>query len=511
MEYVALFVLLLILVCAIASFIMLFRTRGVSAAEAENLRREIVASQERTERILREELSKSREEAASQARQGREEAAGSFRGFTEQLLSRLNEITVHQKSQLESFGGQIQKLTIANEQKLEAVRETVERKLGQVQSDAQQQAAQSREETARTLKQFGDLVSGRMMEIASLQKTQLETFAESLNKLAASNDQKLEQMRLTLEGKLKEIQQDNSVKLEQMRATVDEKLHATLEQRLGESFRLVSDRLEAVHKGLGEMQKLASGVGDLKKVLTNIKTRGGWGEIQLGNLLEQLMTPEQYDASVCTNPNSSERVDFAIKLPGRDDDQGHPVWLPIDAKFPQEDYQRLLEAQDQGNPASAEEASRALEVRLRLEARKVQEKYVNPPHTTDFAILFLPTEGLFAEILRRPGLCESLQREFRVMIMGPTTLGAMLNSLQMGFRTLAIQKRSSEVWAVLGAVKAEFGKFGGVLEKVKKKLQEASNTVDKASTRSRVLENKLRKVQELPSGEPTRLLEAAEK
>jgi DNA recombination protein RmuC len=506
-EYVILLALLLLLVCAIQS---LLKTRGASKA-TERLLREIGISQEKTERVLREEISKNREEAASHARHGREESAGAFRGLTEQLLSRLNEVTSHQKGQLESFGAQIQKLTAASEQKLEAIRETVERKLGQVQSDAQQQAAQSREETLRSLKEFGDLVSGRMMEIASLQKAQLDTFSERLNKLVVSNEQKMEQMRQTLEGKLKEIQQDNAVKLEQMRATVDEKLHATLERRLGESFRLVSDRLEMVHKGLGEMQTLASGVGDLKKVLTNIKTRGGWGEIQLGNLLEQIMTGEQYAASVCTNPHSSERVDFAIKLPGRDDDNGHPVWLPIDAKFPQEDYQRLLEAQEQGNPALAEEASRALEMRVRMEARKVQEKYVNPPHTTDFAILFLPTEGLFAEVLRRPGLCESLQREFRVMIMGPTTLGAMLNSLQMGFRTLAIQKRSSEVWAVLGAVKAEFGKFGGVLEKVKKKLQEASNTVDKASTRSRVLENRLRKVQELPSPEGALLLEAPEK
>jgi DNA recombination protein RmuC len=507
MEYVILLVLLLLLVCTVWA---LLKMRG-AFLEAEAVRTEIVASQEKNERIVREEISKNREEAASQARQGREEAAGAFRGLTEQLLSRLNEVALHQKSQLESFGGQIQKLTTANEQKIEAIRETVERKLGQVQSDAQQQAAQSREETARTLKAFGDLVSNRMMEIASLQKAQMESFSESLNKLVISNEQKLEQMRHAVEGKLKEIQQDNAVKLEQMRATVDEKLHATLEQRLGESFRLVSDRLEMVHKGLGEMQTLASGVGDLKKVLTNIKTRGGWGEMQLGNLLEQVMAPDQYAGCVCTSPSSNERVDFAIKLPGRDEDGGRPVWLPIDAKFPQEDYQRLLEAQEQGNPAMAEEASKGMEARVRLEARKVQEKYVNPPHTTDFAILFLPTEGLFAEVLRRPGLCESLQREFRVMVMGPTTLGAMLNSLQMGFRTLAIQKRSSEVWAVLGAVKTEFGKFGGVLDKVKKKLQEASNTVDKASTRSRVLENKLKKVQQLPSSEPAQLLEAAEK
>ena len=362
-------------------------------------------------------------------------------------------------------------------------------------------ARQARDEIAARFCEFGQTVSSRMGDSANAQKAQLDLFATNLAYLTQSNEKRLADMRQTVEAGLEKLRQDNSQKLEQMRATVDEKLHATLEQRLGESFRLVSDRLELVHKGLGEMQALASGVGDLKRVLTNIKTRGGWGEVQLGNLLDQMLTPDQYAANVSPSLTSSERVDYAIRLPGREPGDRGQVWLPIDAKFPQEDYQRLLEAQENGSNTDVEEAARALELRIRLEARKIHDKYINPPHTTDFAVMFLPTEGLFAEVLRRPGLLESLQRECRVTIMGPTTLGAILNSLQMGFRTLAIEKRSSEVWAVLGAVKTEFAKFGDVLDKVQKKLQEASSTVEQAATRSRVLERHLRKVQDLPAGE----------
>jgi DNA recombination protein RmuC len=361
--------------------------------------------------------------------------------------------------------------------------------------------ARSRDEIAARFSEFGQAVSSRMAESAGAQNSRLDLFAANLAYLTQSNEKRLADMRQTVEAGLEKLRQDNSQKLEQMRATVDEKLHATLEQRLGESFRLVSERLELVHKGLGEMQTLASGVGDLKRVLTNIKTRGAWGEVQLGSLLDQMLTPEQYSANVPPSPTSSERVDFAIRLPGREPGGHGQVWLPIDAKFPQEDYQRLLDAEEEGNSAEVEEAGRALELRIRVEARKIHDKYINPPHTTDFAVMFLPTEGLFAEVLRRPGLLDTLQRECRVAIMGPTTLGAVLNSLQMGFRTLAIEKRSSEVWAVLGAVKTEFAKFGGVLDKVQKKLQEASSTVEQAATRSRVLERHLRKVQDLPAGE----------
>lgn len=294
-----------------------------------------------------------------------------------------------------------------------------------------------------------------------------EAMREQLQALSKTNDQRLAELRLTVEQRLTAIQQDNEKKLEQMRATVDEKLHATLEQRLGESFKQVAERLEQVHKGLGEMQNLARDVGSLNRVLTNVKTRGVFGEVQLAGLLDQVFAPEQYASNVATLPGSSERVEFAIRLPGQRDD-GQPLWLPIDAKFPREDYERLLEAQERADALAAEAAGKAIETRLRLEARTIREKYVGPPHTTDFGILFVPTEGLYAEALRRPGLVEGLQREHKVMLCGPTTLLATLTSLQMGFRTLALEKRSAEVWEVLGAVKTEFGKFGDVLAKAKK-------------------------------------------
>ena len=285
-----------------------------------------------------------------------------------------------------------------------------------------------------------------------------------------------------------------------MRQTVDEKLHATLEQRLGDSFKLVSERLEQVHRGLGEMQTLATGVGDLKRVLTNVKTRGTWGEVQLDALLEQLLTAEQYARNVATRPNSLDRVEFAIRLPGfeKADDEQRPVWLPIDAKFPLEDYQRLLDAQERADPAALEMAFKGLEGRLRDEARKIRDKYVEPPYTTDFAMMYLPTEGLYAEALRRPGLVDGLQRDFRICVAGPTTLAALLNSLQMGFRTLAIERRSSEVWGVLGAVKTEFGKFGEALELTRRKLEQASRSIESAGVRTRQIERKLRGVEALP-------------
>jgi DNA recombination protein RmuC len=333
-----------------------------------------------------------------------------------------------------------------------------------------------------------------------------DVMREQLQALSKTNEQRLAELRLTVEQRLTSIQQDNEKKLEQMRATVDEKLHATLEQRLGESFKQVAERLEQVHKGLGEMQNLARDVGSLNRVLTNVKTRGVFGEVQLAGLLEQVFTPEQYAANVATLPGSSERVEFAIKLPGQRDD-GQPLWLPIDAKFPREDYERLLDAQERGDPASAETSAKAIESRLRLEARTIREKYIGPPHTTDFGILFVPTEGLYAEALRRPGLVEGLQREFKVMLCGPTTLLATLTSLQMGFRTLALEKRSAEVWEVLGAVKTEFGKFGDVLAKAKKKLEEAGNTLDAAEVRTRAMTRKLKGVEALPDDATQQLLQ----
>jgi DNA recombination protein RmuC len=303
------------------------------------------------------------------------------------------------------------------------------------------------------------------------------------------------------------MQQDNTHKLEQMRATVDEKLQITLEKRLGESFKQVSERLEQVYKGLGEMRTLATGVGDLKKVLTNVKTRGTWGEIRLSHILEQILTPDQYDVNVATKENSNDRVEFAIKLPGQDADKEKIVWMPIDSKFPQEDYQRLLDAQEAADKELAEKSIKNLETRIKAEGKFIKEKYLDPPHTTDFGIMFLPVEGLYAEVLRRPGLCDILQRDYRIVMTGPTTLAALLNSLQMGFRTLAIEKRSSEVWDLLGTVKTEFGKFGDMLAKTKKKLQEASNSIDQAEVRTRVIQRKLKKVQEVPQSESVESIE----
>jgi DNA recombination protein RmuC len=387
--------------------------------------------------------------------------------------------------------------------------DNIEKGLARTEKMVLDQLARNREELQGTLLISGEGMQKRLLEVAQFQKSQLDIFAAQLKTLTQSNEHRLDQLRLTLETQLRSLQEDNNKKLEQMRATVDEKLHETLEKRLGESFKIVSDRLELVHKGLGEMQSLAIGVGDLKKVLSNVKTRGTLGEIQLGSLLAQLLTNEQYEANVATRKGSSARVEFAVKLPGNQSGQ-EPVWLPIDAKFPQEDYLRLVEAVEEGNSILIEEASKQLERTIKEMARLIRDKYLDPPHTTDFGIMFLPTEGLFAEVLRRTGLFETLQREFKVVITGPTTLAALLNSLQMGFRTMAVEKRSSEVWTLLGAVKTEFATFGTILDKTHKKLQEASNSIDTAAVRSRAIERKLRDVQELPVAEAATLLDRTE-
>ena len=348
-----------------------------------------------------------------------------------------------------------------------------------------QELSTNRQESNNSLSSFSNSVVSRVNEIASLQFNQLNAQTQAI------------------ESKLKSIQDDNAQKLEQMRATVDEKLQSTLEKRLGESFRLVGAQLEQVQKGLGEMQTLASGVGDLKKVLTNVKTRGMWGEIQLGNLLEQILTPEQYLTNAITKKGSSERVEFAIILPGKDKDR---VLMPIDAKFPKEDYERLVEAQDQGNIELIKQFSKSLEERVKLQAKDINDKYIDAPHTTDFGIMFLPTEGLYAEVLRISGLFELLQSKYRVIVSGPTTIAAILNSLQMGFRTLAIEKRTSEVWKMLGIVKTEFSKFGEIIDRTQKKIQEAGNIIEEAASKGRNIEKKLSKIQDLPS-EPIDLIE----
>jgi len=399
-----------------------------------------------------------------------------------------------------------------DEQRFRALQETQEKGLMRLERELREELARGRredaeeafrdrEERAQSSTLLSQAVTTQVGQFGALQAERLEAFARELNRFSLGLDERFERLKLTVEGRLTAMQADNANKLEEMRRTVDEKLHATLEQRLGESFKLVSDRLEQVHRGLGEMQNLAAGVGDLKRVLTNVKTRGTWGEVQLSALLEQLLTADQFAANVATKPGSGERVDFAIRLPGKED--GAEVWLPLDAKFPIEDYQRLIDAQE---PAAIEEAAKAIEMRLKNEAKSIREKYVAPPHTTDFAILYLPIEGLYAEALRRPGLAEVLQRDYRVSLAGPTTLAAMLNSLQMGFRTLAIEQRSAEVWGVLGAVKTEFGKFGEALAHTRKKLDEASNSIAKAETRTRQLSRKLKEVEALPVADSEQLI-----
>ena len=358
--------------------------------------------------------------------------------------------------------------------------------------------------------QLQDALTAHVTQITGVQAEQLGGYGrvmqQQLADLTAAIQRHLAEVRTTLETRLQALQQGNETRLEQMRATVEEKLQTTLDGRLGESFRLVSERLEQVHRGLGEMQALAAGVGDLKRVLGNVKSRGVFGEVQLAALLEQVLLADQYAANVATRPGSSDRVDFAIRLPGRNGDTA--VWLPIDAKFPIEDYERLVAAQERADAAGAEEAGRALENRVRGESRTLREKYVEPPHTTDFAVLFLPTEGLFAEVLRRPGLAEALNRELRVVVAGPTTLAAMLNSLQMGFRTLAIEQRSSEVWQVLGAVKTEFARFGEWLGRVREQVGTVSRTLEQADTRTKQMQRRLREVEALPAEQAVALLPA---
>ena len=411
------------------------------------------------------------------------------------------------------------------------VQQGSERLERELRHEVQQSSQGARQELGQTLATFQQTLTQQGAEATRTQNTQIDAFGQQLallqktvadtlhaqlsgmgestaRRLAELNDantRSLTAMRDALNQQLAQLQATNVTKLDEMRATVDEKLQSTLQARLGESFKQVADRLEQVHKGLGEMQTLAQGVGDLKHLLTNVKTRGIFGEAQLASLLEQVFTPDQFAAQVATRPGSKNVVDFAIKLPGKLD-HGAPLWLPIDAKFPNEDYERLLDAQANADVAGADAAGKALEGRIRLEARSIADKYLEPPHTTDFAILFLPTEGLYAEVLRRPGLIEALQRDHRITLAGPTTLLAMLSSLQMGFRTLALEKRSSEVWQVLGAVKTEFTKFGDVLAKVKSQTQTVLNTLDSAEVRSRAMGRALKQVEALPEGQASQLL-----
>jgi DNA recombination protein RmuC len=441
-----------------------------------------------------ERLDGVRAESATGAKQLREEVVSTLKTISETMAKTMKDLAIAEKVQLDSFSGQIASLTKTSGEKLDGIR-----------MESSTVAKQLREEVIAALKGITESTTKTMGELANLQKVQLEAMSSAIGKLSESNEKKLEAVRLTVEGRLQSIQTDNAKQLDQMRQTVDEKLQGTLEKRLGESFKQVSERLELVHKGLGEMQSLATGVGDLKKVLTNVKTRGTWGEVQLGALLEQVLNPDQFAINVATK-DGGERVEFAIKLPGQGLDKDEIVWLPIDAKFPVEDYQRLIEAQERVDVEGVEVAGKQLENRVKDCARDICDKYLNPPKTTDFGILFLPIEGLFAEVIRRTGLTEYVQRECRVVIAGPTTLWSILSSLQMGFRTLTIQKRSSEVWNLLSAVKTEWTKYGDVLDAVQKKLHQASETLEKAKARSRAVGRKLKDVQELPAREATALL-----
>ena len=415
---------------------------------------------------------------------------------------------------------QHQQLLASAQQHSQQLGQRMERIESELRREIAENARDGRWEIQQTLATFQETLTRQDAEATRTQNAQLDAFAQQLLQLRGTlgdtltrqlqdmgegNARRLAEIRTTLDSQLAQLQQSNAAKLDEMRATVDEKLQSTLQTRLGESFKQVADRLEQVHKGLGEMQTLAQGVGDLKHLLSNVKTRGMFGEAQLAALLEQVFAPDQYATQVSTRPGSRNMVDFAIKLPGRGDD-GAPCWLPIDAKFPNEDYERLLDAQQRADAEGAELAARGLEQRIKLEAKSMADKYLEPPHTTDFAILFLPTEGLYAEVLRRPGLMEVLQRDYRITLAGPTTLMAMLNALQMGFRTLALEKRSSEVWQVLGAVKTEFGKFGDVLAKVKSQTQTVLNTLDAAETRSRAMGRALKAVEALPPDQASALL-----
>ena len=377
--------------------------------------------------------------------------------------------------------------------------------------DAREEAAKRshelREEVSGSLDKTAQTLTSTVGQLGNVQKQQLESVTAQVQALVETNQQRLEGLRATISEQLGEMREANEKKLEEMRRTVDEKLQGTLEKRLGESFKLVREQLDAVHKGLGEMQSLATGVGDLKNVLTNVKVRGTWAEYQLGAILEQVLTPEQFDRNVATHENSSERVEFAIRLPGRSDDPNDCVWLPIDSKFPQEDYIRLTEASESADAEAVAQSTRELMRSVTQSAKTIAEKYLNPPRTTDFAVLYLPTEGLYAEVLRQPGMVSQLQQDYRVVVSGPTTIAALLNSLRLGFRSLAIEQQASEVWQVLAAVKTEFGKFGLVLDKVKSQLQTASNTIEKTQTRTRAMTRKLQKVEQLPSGESDELLE----
>lgn len=491
--------LIVLIVLVFINILLSLSQKGKSSVEglADKLQK-IDIDLSRVDPLIREEFSRNRTENQLLFKDNREETNTAFRLLGNGLSKTVLDLSNAQKNLFESFSNQLNILISSFEEKTKNLQEQLERI-----------TKEGRIEQTNSLKSFEEKNVQNGKEFNELQKTKFDELILKQENIKKEIEEKLKEIRETVEGKLKILQEDNSKKLEEMRLTVDEKLQATVEKRFNESFKLINDRLEQVHKGLGEMQSLASGVGDLKKVLTNVKTRGNLGEIQLGAILEQILSPEQYDKNVSVKQGTQERVEFAVKLPGKNKEQ-QSLLLPIDSKFPNEDFQRLIEAYDtlsSTNPKELEAIVKQFENSVKKNAKDIKDKYINPPVTTDFAIMFVPTEGLYAEILRRTGLFEFLQREYKITVVGPTNLVAFLSSLQMGFKTLAIEKRSSEVWEVLGAVKTEFGNFANVLEKTKKKLQEASNVIDNASVRTRAIERKLKNVQELPVDKATLLID----
>lgn len=476
-------------------------------------------------RLLRDETEVLRRATEDQSRGVREELSNLLTKFQEAIIvgfgslgrginDQIKEFSIRLDSGILSIEGRadgiaskldtdIEKMRSESVTNRDSLRGMIEQKLEQNLTGHAETARILKDELSNSFHRLGAGVNDSLTQSSQQQGERLGNVNDTLSSLTERLEKAQEGVRTTVEARLETIRSDNAAKLEQMRATVEEKLHDTLEQRLNNSFKQVSDQLEQVFRGLGEMQNLATGVGDLKRMMTNVRTRGTWGEVTLASILEQAMAPDQYEKNVEVRPGSNQRVEFSIRLPGG---EGGPLWLPIDAKFPTEDYERLVDASEQGDVEALDLAGKALETRIRQAANEIATKYISPPFSTDFAILLLPTEGLYAEVIRRPGLSDYLQRENRILITGPTTLLALLNSLRMGFRTLAIQKRSSEVWQILGAVKTEFSKYGSIIDKVQKKLQEASNTIDGVSTRKRAIDRKLRSVEMLPEIDAAALL-----
>jgi DNA recombination protein RmuC len=457
-------------------------------------------------REVRDELRMSREEARGAGRELREEVSGGLKATNDALSKILESMGNFQQAQLEGMTRQLTSLTDSNQSALDRIRSTFDERVKELQESNEKKLEEMRKTVDEKLHATNEALSKTLETMGKFQQAQLEGMTKQLKDLTESNHSALDRIRGTFDARVKELQESNEKKLEEMRKTVDEKLHETLEKRLGESFKLVSDRLEAVHQGLGEMQHLATGVGDLKRVLVNVKARGTWAEVQLGAILEQILTPEQFGKNVRVKPDSLESVEYAVRLPGPKDEPEACVWLPIDSKFPQEDYLRLQEAAERADTAATQTAADNLARTVRAAAKDIHDKYISPPGTTDFGIMFLATEGLYAEVLRHPALVHDLQHRYRVVAAGPTTLAAILSSLRMGFQTLAIEQRAVEVWRVLGAVKTEFGKFGDILDKVKRQLHTASRTIEDTGKRSRAIVRKLRSVERLPEPEALEIL-----